>query len=327
MIAIFIRQQPIYEFGKGKTRGDKMIKSFNEIFKVAKQKKQMKLSVAVAEDKNVLKAIWDAKEYGIADACLVGDREKIFDLATQIGIHLSQFEIYHETDKVKAARKAVSLVSCGYAQIVMKGLVDTSIILKAVLDKEIGLRGESILSHVSIFEIEGYDRLLYLTDAAMNIAPSLEEKVKIIQNGIQIARALNNPNPKVAAICAVEKVNPKMEATIHAEKLVQMNERGELKDCILGGPLALDNAISQEAGRIKKINHPVAGKADILLVPYIEVGNVLYKALFYFANAKHAGIIVGAKSPIVLTSRSDNHEAKLRSIALGVVTASNQNKK
>ncbi len=298
-----------------------MIRNFKGILETAKQRGPMVISVAVAEDKHVLEAVWDAKQLGIADAYLVGDQEKIQSVAREIGMELSQFEIIHETNIEQAAREAVSLVRSGKAHILMKGLLDTSIIMKATLDKESGLRGDSVLSHVAVFEVPGFDKLFYVTDAAMNIAPTLEEKAKILENCVEVAHSLDNDNPKVGVVCAVEKVNEKMEATMHAAELVEMNKRGEIGGCIIGGPFALDNAISEEAARIKKISHPVAGKADILLVPDIEAGNILYKSLAFFAKAKNAGIIVGAKAPIVLTSRADSREAKLQSIALGVMLA------
>jgi phosphate butyryltransferase len=301
-----------------------MIKNFEGILKTAKQRGPLKVSVAVAEDKHVLEAIWDAKKLGIIDAYLIGDKKKINSVADEIGMDISQFMVIDKANATEAAREAVYLVSSGKAQVVMKGLLDTSIIMKAVLDKEIGLRANSILSHVAVFEVEGYKQLFYVTDAAMNIAPTLEEKAKIIENCVEVAQALDNKMPKVGIICAVEKVNKKMEATIHAEELVNMNQRGEIKDCIIGGPFALDNAISKEAAIIKKIDHPVAGNAEILLVPDIEAGNILYKSLSFFAKAKNAGIIVGAKAPIVLTSRSDSREAKLQSLALGVMIAFNK---
>jgi phosphate butyryltransferase len=204
----------------------------------------------------------------------------------------------------------------------MKGLVDTSVILKAVLDEKIGLRTGNVLSHVAVFDVPGYDRLFYVTDAAMNIAPNLEQKKQIIENCVQVANALGNDNPKVAVLAAVEKVNPKMQATLDAAELIKMNETGELKGCTLGGPFALDNAISVEASKHKGITHPVAGHADILMVPVIEAGNMLYKSMVFFARAKNAGILVGAKAPVVLTSRADSDEAKLNSIAIGVLMAS-----
>ncbi|HHT50359.1 MAG TPA: phosphate butyryltransferase [Eubacteriaceae bacterium] len=301
-----------------------MIKNFDDVLKKAKERGPLTISVAVAEDKHVLEAVWDAKKLGIIDAYLVGNETEICKIASEVEMDLSQFTIINKEDPVEAAREAVSLVSYGKAQVVMKGLVDTAIIMKAVLDKEIGLRGDSILSHVAVFEVKGFDKLFYVTDAAMNIAPSLEEKVKIIENCVEVAHSLDVENPRVGIICAVEKVNEKMEATLHAQELVKMNENGVIKNCTIGGPFALDNAISKEAALIKKIDHPVAGNAEVLMAPDIEAGNILYKALAFFAKAKNAGIIVGARAPIILTSRSDSREAKLYSIALGVMIAFNK---
>lgn len=299
-----------------------MIRSFDDILKIAKQKGPRIISVAVAEDEHVLGAVSDAKDMGIADAILVGDIDKIREVANKLSVDLGKFEIIDEKDIAQAARKAVELVSTGKAHIVMKGLLNTSDIMKAVLDKEIGLRTDSVISHVAVFDVDGYDRLFLVTDAAMNLAPTLEEKAKLINNAVLVANALDNKEPKVGVICAVEKVNPKMKATLDADALVKMNEAGEIKGCIVGGPFALDNAISEEAAEIKGVHHPAAGKADILLADDIEAGNVLYKSMAFFAKSKNAGIIVGAKAPIVLTSRADSHEAKLNSIALGVLIAS-----
>ena len=205
---------------------------------------------------------------------------------------------------------------------VMKGLVDTSIILKAVLNKEVGLRCGKILSQVSILDIPSYDRLILLTDPAMNISPDLNAKKQIIENAVEVAKSMDIEMPKVACICAKEKVNPKMPDTVEAKELEDMCKNGEIKDCIVGGPLALDNAISIEAAKHKGIDNPVAGKADILLMPDIKAGNVLYKSVVFFAKGDTAGIVMGAKVPIVLTSRADSDIAKLNSIALGVLVAS-----
>jgi len=205
----------------------------------------------------------------------------------------------------------------------MKGLVDTAIILKAVLDKEIGLRTAKVLSHVAVADIDGYDRLFYITDAAMNIEPDLQTKKQIIENAVQVAKALGNDRPKVACVCAVEKVNSKMPATLDADELVKMNQLGDLTGCTVAGPLALDNAVSIEAAQHKGITNPVAGNADILLMPCIETGNTLYKSIGFFAKGRIAGIVVGAKAPIVLTSRADSDSAKLNSIAMGILLANN----
>lgn len=299
-----------------------MITAFDQILKAAKEKGPKVIAVAVAQDVEVLSAINSAKDLGIADAILVGDENEIVTAAGKCGVELAKFDVIHVADKAEACIKAVELVSSGRAHLLMKGLVDSSVILKAVLDEKIGLRTGNVLSHMAVFEINGYNRLFYLTDAAMNLAPNLEQKKQIIENAVQVAHALGNENPKVAVLAAVEKVNPKMQATVDAAELVAMNERGEIKNCTVAGPFALDNAVSVEAAKHKGMNHPAAGHADILMVPTIEAGNMLYKSLVFFAKAKSAGIIVGAKAPIVLTSRADSDEAKLNSIAIGVLMAS-----
>jgi len=298
-----------------------MIKAFDEIVKYAKEKGPKTLAVAVAQDAEVLNAVNSAKDLGIADAILVGDKEEIEKAAASCGVDIAKFTIIDEKDKVEACRKAVNLISEGKADIVMKGLVDTAIILKAVLAEEAGLRTGNVLSHVAVFEVNGYDRLFIVTDAAMNIAPNLEQKKQIIENAVKVAHAMGNMEPKVAVLAAVEKVNPKMQATLDADALVEMNKKGEIKGCLIGGPFALDNAVSLEAAKHKGIDHPVAGHADILMVPQIEAGNMLYKSMVFFAKAQNAGIIVGAKVPIVLTSRADSDIAKLNSIAIGVLMA------
>ena len=203
----------------------------------------------------------------------------------------------------------------------MKGNLSTSLILKAVLNKEHGLRTGNVLSHVAVFDVPHYDRPILVTDAAMNITPSLEEKVQIIQNAVNVAHSIGIEMPKVAPIAAVEVVNPLMPATVEAALLTQMNRRGQIKGCVIDGPLALDNAINIEAAKQKGIQSEVAGQADILLVPAIETGNVLYKSLIYFAKAKVGAILAGAKAPVVLTSRADSSESKLYSLALAISVA------
>ncbi|HQE65692.1 MAG TPA: phosphate butyryltransferase [Bacillota bacterium] len=298
-----------------------MIKTFKEIIETAKAKGPKTIAVAVAQDPEVLSAVNAAKKLGIAEAILIGDREEIIKASEECGIDIGTYEIIDIKDKNEASRKAVEMVSGGKAHIVMKGIVDTAIVLKAVLDENIGLRTGNVLSHVAVFEVPGYDRLFYVTDPAMILAPNLTQKKQIIENVVQVANALGNYNPKVAVLAAVEKVNPKMQATLDAAELVKMNESGELKGCVVGGPFALDNAISVEAARHKGVTHPVAGLADVLLVPFIEVGNVLYKSMVYYAGSKVAGVLVGAKAPVVMTSRADSDEAKLNSIAIAVLMA------
>ncbi|HML32464.1 phosphate butyryltransferase [Sporomusa sphaeroides] len=299
-----------------------MITRFEEIVKISQLKGPKTIAVAVAQDCEVLLAVNSARELGIAAAILVGNEAEIRQIAQDNHIAIDKFKIIDQKDSIEACRTAVRLVAQGEAQIVMKGLVDTAVILKAVLDKEFGLRTENVLSHVAVAGVTGYDRLFYITDAAMNIEPDVAVKKQIIQNAVQVANALGNDNPKVACICAVEKVNTKMKATLEAEALVKMNQAGELTGCLVAGPLALDNAVSPEAAKHKGITQPVAGNADILLMPFIEAGNVLYKSIVFFARGQIAGIIVGAKAPIVLTSRADSDIVKLNSIAIGVLMAS-----
>lgn len=299
------------------------MRSFNDVIKYAKERGPKIISVACSQDKEVLIAVDMAKKEGIANAILVGDIEKTKEIAKELNIDLDLdgYELIDEKDLAQASLKAVSLVSEGKADMVMKGLVDTSIILKAVLNKEVGLRTGNILSHVAVFDVKGYDRLFFITDAAMNLSPDLQGKKQIIENACVVAHALDIENPKVAAICAKEKVNPKMQDTVDAKDLEEMCANGDIKGCIVGGPFALDNAVSEEAAKHKGMSHPIAGKADILLAPDIEAGNILYKSLVFFSETKNAGVIVGAKAPIILTSRADSEETKLNSIALGVLMA------
>ena len=298
-----------------------MIKSFTQLLEQAKQGPRRRVAVAAAEDTEVIAALYAAQSAGIAEAILVGDAEKIRSLAAEAHIVLDNMEIMDVPDKVLAAKAAVSLVRDGRAQMLMKGLIGTADILRAVLDKEQGLRSGRALSHVAIIEVPTYHKLLFMSDGGQNIAPDLLQKAEILQNAVDIARALGVDRPKVAALAAVEVVNPKMQATVDAYELQLMAERGELTNCLVHGPLALDGALSAEAALHKGIKSQVSGDVDVLLVPNIEVGNVLYKTLVYLSRARVAGLIAGATAPIVLTSRSDSPESKLLSIACASVVA------
>ncbi|CDF57669.1 phosphate butyryltransferase [Thermobrachium celere] len=298
-----------------------MIRTFEEILNKVKCGERKKIAVAVAQDEPVLEAVRDAKAMGLADAVLVGDREKIEEIAKTLGINLDEFEVIDEKDNAKAAMKAVELVSTKKADMLMKGLIDTATFLRAVLDKEKGLRTGRVLSHVAVFEVPALQRILLVTDAAMNIAPDLNTKKQILENAVKVAHAIGIEVPKVAPVCAVEVVNPDMQPTLDAAALSKMNDRGQIKGCIVDGPLAIDNALSEEAAKHKGIKSPVAGNADIILVPNIETGNVMYKTLTYTANAKNGGILVGAAAPVILTSRADSNESKLYSIALACLVA------
>jgi len=298
-----------------------MIKNFRDVLQKVKQQKTKKIAVAVAQDKYVLEAIKDADKQGIAQAILVGDRVKVETIAAKLYMDLTKFELVDEPDNSKAALKAVELAALGKADMVMKGLIDTASFLRAVLNKEIGLRTGKLMSHVAVFEINNFDRLIFLTDAAFNMYPELKDKIDIINNAVAVAKAVGVENPKVAPVCAVEVVNPSMPATIDAATLSKMSDRGQIKGCIIDGPLALDNAILEEAAAHKGVTGPVAGKADIILVPNIEAGNIMYKTLICTSHCKNGGILVGTSAPVVLTSRSDSHESKLYSIALAALVA------
>ena len=298
-----------------------MFQSFDEIIAAARQRERVKIAVAAAADADVLIAVNEAKKAGIADAILVGDGVGIERIFREQGIDSGIFEIEHEPDVRLAARRAATLVRNGNAQVMMKGMVGTADFMRAVLNKNEGLGTGRLLSHVVVFEAPGYQRLMTLTDAAINIAPDLPQKVQIIENALTVTTAIGIREPRIAMLAAVETVNSAMKATEDAALVAKMAERGQIKGCRIDGPLALDNAVSAAAAKHKGIGGDVAGMADVLVVPYIEVGNVLYKALVYFAEAPLGGIVMGAAAPVVLTSRADSPQNKVNSIALAVVAS------
>jgi phosphate butyryltransferase len=290
----------------------------------ATQLENYTVAIAAAEDEEVIEAVTEAIKHNMAKFLLFGNEDEIVRLIEKNDSRLldhPSIKIIHTKTKQLAAEGAVRAASQNEADVLMKGNIPTSVILKAVLNKEYGLRTGNVLSHLAVFEVTGFEKLIFLTDAAMNIAPDLEQKVQIINNSVQIARRLGVETPKVAPLAAVEVVNPVMQATLDAALLTTMNKRGQIKNCVIDGPLALDNAISLSAAEHKGIVSEVAGQADILLVPTIEVGNVLYKSLVYFSKAKVGAVIAGAKVPIVLTSRADSAESKLFSLALAICSA------
>lgn len=299
-----------------------MSKKFDDLLQKVSQCSKKKVAVAVAQDDAVLEAVKAAKERGIADAILVGDENKIRAIADEMGMDLTDFEIIHEEDNYTAALKAVSLVHDGRADMYMKGLIDTKGFLKSVLDKEVGLRTGKPLSHVCVFEIKGIDHLLFLTDVAFIPYPTLEDKVNIIENTVEIVKACGIDNPKVAPLAAVEVVNPKMPVTVEAAELAKMNEEGKITGCIVDGPLSLDLAIDPKAAEHKgATDRKIQGDADVLLFPDIHAGNLVYKCLVHTAEVKNGNILTGTKAPVILTSRSDDFETKVNSIALGAVVA------
>lgn len=302
-----------------------MIKSVNDLLDHAKKSNKMNLVVAAAQDEDVLDAVCKAAEEEVITPILVGNRQEIEAIAADKNLDLSAYELIDEPDLEAAAKKSVRLIVEGKGDFLMKGLIDTSILLKAVLDKNEGLRTDRLLSHVMIYDTPHYHKLLFLTDGGMNIEPSYEEKVKITENAIDACQAMGGDLVKVAALAAKEKVSEKMLATVHARQLQEACENGAFGEgVILEGPLALDLAVSKEAAEIKKFKSQIAGDVDVLLVPTIEVGNGIGKALTYLAGAESAGIIMGAKVPVVLVSRADSYEAKLNSIALGSVIAASK---
>jgi len=291
---------------------------------MASQGGRKTVAVAAAEDSEVLEAVARAVELELAHFLLFGNKEEIEQMITAKHPDLADskaIEIISAPNHNTAAEMAVKAVKNKEANVLMKGNIPTAVILKAVLNKEYGLRSGTVLSHVAVFEVPGYDRFTIVTDAAMNLSPDVEQKAQIIKNAVKVAHSIGIDMPKVAPLAAVEVVNPAMQATIDAASLTMMNKRGQIPGCIVDGPLALDNAVSQLAAEHKGIKSEVAGQADILLVPSIEVGNVLYKSLMYFANAKVGAVIAGAKAPIVLTSRADTAESKLYSLALALCSA------
>ena len=305
-----------------------MAKTYDDLLAKVAACPVKKVAVACAQDDAVLEAVKAAKERNIADAILVGDEQKIKTIASVLKMHIEDFEIIDVKDTYEAALTAVKLVHDGKADMYMKGLIDTKSFLKSVLDKEVGLRTDKTLSHVCVFDIEGIDRLLFLSDVAFIPYPDLETKANIIRNTVEIAQACGVDNPKVAPLAAVEVVNPKMACTVEAEELTKMNEAGEIKGCIVDGPLSLDLAIEPQAAFHKgTTDRKIVGDADILLFPDIQAGNITYKSLVHTAPCKNGNILTGTKAPVILTSRSDEFEAKVNSIALGAVVAEALNNK
>lgn len=298
------------------------MKRLDELKDLLDSNKKMKLAVVAAEEENVLLAVDNAYKNGIVQPVLIGNINKIKEYAVKNSIELDGYEFIETEDMTKSAEIAVKMVSEKKSDFLIKGLVDTSILLKAVLNKEYGLRTGKKLSHVMAYEIPTYHKLLFLTDGGMVTYPDLQTKADLIKNAVEIIKALNYKEIKVACLAAKEKVNPKMPATVDGAKLKEMCLNGEFGDgVIVEGPMALDLAVSKEAAEIKKYQSPVSGDADILLMPNIEMGNGIGKSLTYFGNARSAGIVMGASAPIVLTSRADSFEDKYNSILLGAAIA------
>ncbi len=298
-----------------------MINSMSQLVAEAKENGSVRLAVAAAEDADVLTAVSAAEAEGLVNPILVGNEEKIRQIIAENNITFRNPAFVEGADPADSSEKSAMLVAEGKADVIMKGFVVSSVLLKAMLKKDYGLRGDGIISHDLLLEVPGYGRLLHVTDSAMNIAPDLNDKVFILKNAVDVAHVLGNECPKAAVLCAVEKVNPKMQATLDAQAITDMYREGKISGCIVDGPLALDNAISPEAAKHKEIKSEVAGYADILLCPTIESANFLNKSMEHFAHAKKAGVLVGAKVPVALTSRATSAESKHYTIALACLIA------
>ncbi|MBQ7725058.1 MAG: phosphate butyryltransferase [Lachnospiraceae bacterium] len=299
-----------------------MSKHFDDIIAQVKSIPMKKLAVAAAEDENVLEAVRKARRDGIANAILVGDADKITEIGKKLDMELDKYDIIDVKDPIEAAHQAVKLVHDGEAEMYMKGLIQSKDFLKSILDKEVGLRTGKTLSHVCVFEIKGIKQLLFLTDVAFMTYPTLEEKVDIIANTVEVCAACGIENPKVAPLAAVEVVNPKMPVTVEAAELTKMNEEGKIPGCIVDGPLSADLAIFPEAAIHKgATDRKIQGDADILLFPDIHAGNIAYKFIVHTTEFKNGCILTGTKAPAILTSRSDSVDTKVNSIALASVVA------
>lgn len=295
-----------------------MIHKLDEIEALITGKPKGRIAIAAAHNDNVLASIKEVYEKDYVEPILIGDKEKIFKIADEIGLDVSAMNIIKELDNTQSARIAVNMVNNREADILMKGYIHTAELLKVVLDKENGLRTKNLISLVNIFEVEPYGKLLMVTDAGINISPDLKQKAEIIQNAVNVAITLGFERPKVAVLSAVEVVNPSIESTVSAAALSKMAQRGQIVNCLVDGPLAMDNAINTGAAHHKSINSEVAGEADILMVPNIESGNILVKTLGFLYQCKSCSVLTGAKVPIVITSRADGSLTKYYSIILSL---------
>ena len=301
-----------------------MIRNLNELVTAAQAIGPGKIAVASGHDPDVIGALKQAKEINLADAILVGDTSKIEAAAQVAGFELSEGQVIHEPDEVQAARRAIALVREGSANLLMKGKTSTATLIRAVLDREHGLRTGRLLSQVIVFQVPGFDRLMIMSDAAINIAPTLDQKAGICRNAVDVAHAIGIENPNLASLCALEFVNPDMPATVDAAALTMMNRRGQITGCYVEGPIALDVPLSTFAADRKNIDSPLVDNTDIFIAPDIEAANILYRAILYFAKGESGGIVFGAKVPLILLSRAETPETKIVSMAIGMLVADAQ---
>jgi len=298
-----------------------MIRTFSELVEAARARGPRRVAIVAAHEPATLQAARRAQDQGLAKCTLLADPERLEEAASEQGLSLDRFELIAEPAPHRAARRAVEMINAGQADLAMNGLAHPRHLIEAALDRERGLRVGRLLTDVSVFEIPDFGRLLLISDIALVVSPSLEERVAIVQNAIDMARHLGIVEPKVAILAAAETVNPKIPLSRDAADLSKMAERGQIKGGVVDGPLGFDNAISPEAVAIKGIKSKVAGRADVLIAPDMEAGNLLAKTLVCFARAKMASVIVGGKCPLVMPSRSDPAETKFVSLALGVLVA------
>jgi phosphate butyryltransferase len=297
------------------------VKNFNAVVAQAKAQGPVRVAVAQAADPEVLSAVIEAKQTGIAQGVLVGDANAISDILTYLGEDPTAYKIVPASTSKECAKLAVALVRSGEADVLMKGLLQTATFLRPVLSKETGLRTNQLISQASIFEWPEKEKLLIVTDCAINLTPNLNQKKNILQNAVLLAQALGITTPHVAVVCALELVNPDMPETIDAAALVKMADRGEIKNAVVDGPLAFDNAVSEAAATHKGIHSPVSGKVDVLLMPDMKTGNVIHKSFVHFAHLKGAATVIGTRAPLIATSRSDSAETKLNSLAVANLLA------
>lgn len=289
--------------------------NFYQVITAVKELPSCRLCVASAAEETVLEAVRDSRKEGLVEFVLIGPEEKIWRQAMTVSLNLQGIEIIDIDDPIEATHRAVKEVAAGRADILMKGMVNSSDFLRAVLNPEGGMRRDRILSHFAIYEVPGYYRLIYMTDGGLNVSPNLEQKKAILQNAVEFLHAIGLEEPKVAILSANEKVDPKIPATVDAKALKDMAAEA-FAGSLVDGPTPLDIALSYEAALHKGIDSPIAGKADLLMVPNIEAGNILGKAIIYFAGGRMGGLVLGASRPVILTSRNEPPMGKMASIAL-----------
>jgi len=297
------------------------ITNFDDLLAEARRVGPKRIAIAGAEEHEVLLAAQDATQQGFARCILVGNVEKIYQAAREHDISLYGMSLLDEPDSRRTIRRAVLLAAEGEADVLMKGSVSTGSLLSMVLNREVGLRTGRLLSHVGVFEVPGYDRFIFITDGGVNISPTVDQKLEIIYNAVEVAHRLGLKEPRVALLAASELLSPHIPASLDALALTKMAEQGWVEGALVDGPLALDTAVSPKAAEIAQAKGPVAGHADILVVPDVDTGNMVAKVITFFVRGRMAGVVVGARVPLVISSRADLHEVKLVSMALGVVLA------